>query len=94
MQGRVVQRTEEVDNAETAAAVAIEDREEAARKLATAQAKLEDAKGKQQHSLQVTASPSALPEVRSSVHTPIWSCRYASGLAVDLSCLVYLLNCT
>ena len=63
MQTRVVQHTEEVDNAETAAAVAIEDREEAARKLASAQRTLEDAKGKQQHSLQVTASPSALSEV-------------------------------
>lgn len=61
----MAQQTQEVDNAETAAAVAIEDREEANRKLANAQRNLEDAKGKQQHSLQVTANPSALPEVSS-----------------------------
>lgn len=59
----MAQQTQEVDNAETAAAVAIEDRESAVKKLANAQRALEDAKGKQQHSLQVTASPSALPEV-------------------------------
>ena len=57
------QQTTEVDNAETAAAVAIDDREAAAKKLATAERTLEDAKGKQQHSLQVTASPSVPPEV-------------------------------
>lgn len=57
------QQTTEVDNAETAAAVAIDDREAAAKKLAAAQRTLEDAKGKQQHSLQVTATPSVLPEV-------------------------------
>lgn len=62
-QGIVSQQTQEVDNAETAAAVAIDDRESAVKKLANAQRALEDAKGKQQHSLQVTASPSALPEV-------------------------------
>jgi len=60
-QGIVAQQTQEVDNAETAAAVAIDDRESAVKKLANAQRALEDAKGKQQHSLQVTASPSALP---------------------------------
>lgn len=57
------QQTAEVDNAETAAVVAIDDREAAAKKLAAAQRNLEDAKGKQQHSLQVTADPGALPEV-------------------------------
>jgi len=62
-QGAVAQQTQEVDNAETAAAVAVDDREAAAKKLTAAQRALEDAKGKQQHSLQVTASPSALPEV-------------------------------
>ena len=61
--GIVAQQTQEVDNAETAAAVAIDDRESAVKKLANAQRALEDAKGKQQHSLQVTASPSVLPEV-------------------------------
>ena len=62
-QGLVQQQTAEVDNAETAAVVAIDDREAAAKKLAAAQRNLEDAKGKQQHSLQVTADPGALPEV-------------------------------
>ena len=62
-QANVQQQTTEVDNAETAAVVAVDDREAAAKKLAAAQRTLEDAKGKQQHSLQVTASPSALPEV-------------------------------
>ena len=62
-QGIVAQQTQEVDNAETAAAVAIEDREAAEKKLANAERTLEDARGKQQHSLQVTASPTALPEV-------------------------------
>lgn len=57
------QQIAEVDNAETAAVVAIDDREAAAKKLAAAQRNLEDAKGKQQHSLQVTADPGALPEV-------------------------------
>ena len=62
-QGLVQQQTTEVDNAETAAVVAVDEREAAAKKLAAAQRTLEDAKGKQQHSLQVTATPSALPEV-------------------------------
>lgn len=62
-QGIVAQQTQEVDNAETAAAVAVDDRENAVKKLANAQRTLDDAKGKQQHSLQVTASPSAQPEV-------------------------------
>lgn len=66
-QGLVQQQTAEVDNAETAAVVAIDDREAAAKKLAAAQRNLEDAKGKQQHSLQVTASPAALPEVTKTV---------------------------
>ena len=66
-QGNVTQQTQEVDNAETAAAVAIDDRESAVKKLASAQRALEDAKGKQQHSLQVTASPSALPEVNAVI---------------------------
>ena len=57
------QQTAEVDNAETAAVVAVDDREAAAKKLAAAQRNLQDAKGKQQHSLQVTASSDALPEV-------------------------------
>ena len=61
------QQTAEVDNAETAAVVAIDDREAAAKKLAAAQRNLEDAKGKQQHSLQVTANPAALPEVTKTV---------------------------
>ena len=63
LQGIVAQQTQEVDNAETAAMVAVEDKEAAARRLANAQQKLEDAKGTQQHSLQATASPSALLEV-------------------------------
>lgn len=63
-QGLVQQQTAEVDNAETAAVVAIDDREAAAKKLSAAQRNLEDAKGKQQHSLQVTADPGALPEVK------------------------------
>ena len=66
-QGLVQQQTAEVDNAETAAVVAIDDREAAAKKLAAAQRNLEDAKGKQQHSLQVTATPAALPEVTKTV---------------------------
>lgn len=61
------QQTAEVDNAETAAVVAVDDREVAAKKLAAAQRNLQDAKGKQQHSLQVTASSDALPEVTKPV---------------------------
>lgn len=60
----VQQQTQEVDNAETAALVAIDDREEAVRKLNVAQRHLEDAKGKQQHSLQVTTNSAVSPEVR------------------------------
>ena len=64
------QQTAEVDNAETAATVAIEEREAATKKLAAAERVLEDAKGKQQHSLQVTASPSTLPEVTQHLAHP------------------------
>ncbi|KAL0029212.1 hypothetical protein WJX79_003633 [Trebouxia sp. C0005] len=69
-QGIVAQQTQEVDNAETAAAVAIDDCESAVKKLASAQRALEDAKGKQQHSLQVTASPSVLPETKNEPSSP------------------------
>ena len=63
LQVAVQQQTQEVDNAETAALVAIDDREEAVRKLNVAQRHLEDAKGKQQHSLQVTTNSAVSPEV-------------------------------
>lgn len=70
-QGLVQQQTAEVDNAETAAVVAVDDREAAAKKLAAAQRNLQDAKGKQQHSLQVTANSDALPEVTKPVSCQI-----------------------
>ncbi len=87
-QGIVSQQTQEVDNAETAAAVAIDDRESAVKKLANAQRALEDAKGKQQHSLQVTASPSALPEVMPVIaESQISACRCLGALCMPQYCL-------
>ncbi len=84
-QGIVTQQTQEVDNAETAAAVAIDDRESAVKKLTNAQRTLEDAKGKQQHSLQVTASPSALPEVIPVIaECQISACRCHGALCILL----------
>ena len=87
-QGNVTQQTQEVDNAETAAAVAIDDRESAVKKLASAQRALEDAKGKQQHSLQVTASPSALPEVNAVIaESQISAYRCLGALGMPQYCL-------
>ena len=63
VQMSVQQQAQEVDNAETAALVAVDEREEAVRKLSVAQRHLEDAKGKQQHSLQVTTNPTGSPDV-------------------------------
>lgn len=89
-QGIVSQQTQEVDNAETAAAVAIDDRESAVKKLANAQRALEDAKGKQQHSLQVTASPSALPEVMPVVAESQISISCLGALCMPQYCLYML----
>jgi len=87
-QGIVAQQTQEVDNAETAAAVAIDDRESAVKKLANAQRALEDAKGKQQHSLQVTASPSVLPEVIPVIaESQISACCCLGALCMPQYCL-------
>ena len=63
VQMSVQQQAQEVDNAETAALVAVDEREEAVRKLSVAHRHLEDAKGKQQHSLQVTTNPAVSPDV-------------------------------
>lgn len=67
-QVKVQQQAQEVDNAETAALVAVDEREEAIRKLSVAQRHLEDAKGKQQHSLQVTTNPEV-----SLLRTYVWA---------------------